>query len=154
MVNNLRGCKLRKGRISIPGQIYLVTTVTRNRQSIFSDFALGRLLVHEFMQSAASGRADTLAFVIMPDHLHWLLSLGSPISLSSIVENVKSHSARRINRRRCSAGKPVWQRGFHDHALRREESVIDVARYIVANPVRAGLVGRVGDYPLWDAVWL
>ncbi len=32
--------------------------------------------------------------------------------------------------------------------------MIDVARYIIANPLRAGLVGRVGDYPLWDAVWL
>jgi putative transposase len=38
--------------------------------------------------------------------------------------------------------------------LRNEESVIDAARYIIANPLRAGLVKRVGDYPLWDAVWL
>jgi hypothetical protein len=38
--------------------------------------------------------------------------------------------------------------------LRREEDVLSVARYIVVNPLRAGLVARVGDYPLWDAVWL
>jgi putative transposase len=51
-------------------------------------------------------------------------------------------------------GYPVWQRGFHDHALRKEEDIVSVARYIVANPVRDGLVRRIGDYPHWDAVWL
>lgn len=48
----------------------------------------------------------------------------------------------------------VWQRGFHDRALRQEEDLIATARYVVANPLRAGLVDRIGDYPWWDAVWL
>jgi putative transposase len=48
----------------------------------------------------------------------------------------------------------IWQDGFHDHALRKEEAVIDAARYIVANPLRAGLVGSVKDYSHWDAIWL
>jgi len=55
---------------------------------------------------------------------------------------------------RGKEGHSVWQDGFHDHALRREEDLKEVARYIIANPVRAGLVTRVGDYPLWDACWL
>ncbi|MBB5859537.1 hypothetical protein GGR69_001194 [Xanthomonas arboricola] len=29
-----------------------------------------------------------------------------------------------------------------------------MARYLIANPLRAGLVARVGDYPFWDAIWL
>lgn len=49
---------------------------------------------------------------------------------------------------------PVWQRGFHDHALRREEDLRAVACYIVGNPLRAGLVQHVGDYPLWDTIWI
>jgi hypothetical protein len=32
--------------------------------------------------------------------------------------------------------------------------VLNAARYIVANPLRAGLTRRLGDYPLWDAIWL
>lgn len=48
----------------------------------------------------------------------------------------------------------LWQPGFHDHAVRREESLEAIARYIVANPLRAGLVKKVGDYPLWDAIWV
>jgi hypothetical protein len=48
----------------------------------------------------------------------------------------------------------MWQKGFHDRAIRREEDLRAVARYIIANPLRAGLVRRVHDYPLWDAIWL
>ncbi len=48
----------------------------------------------------------------------------------------------------------LWQKGFHDRALRREEDLVTVARYVVANPLRAGLVEKLGDYPLWDAIWV
>jgi len=48
----------------------------------------------------------------------------------------------------------VWQPGFRDRALRRESELLPVARYVVANPLRAGLVKRLGDYPHWDAMWL
>jgi hypothetical protein len=48
---------------------------------------------------------------------------------------------------------PVWQPGYHDHALRREEDLVTVSRYLVANPLRAGLVAYIGNYPLWDAIW-
>jgi len=51
-------------------------------------------------------------------------------------------------------GQRIWQRGFHDHALRREEDLASAARYIVANPLRAGLCGKIGDYPYWNAQWL
>ena len=88
------------------------------------------------------------------DHIHWLFSLAEDISLTSVVAGMKRHSARQINDLIEYRGRPVWQRGFHDHALRRDEDVIHVARYIVANPLRAGLVSRIGDYSLWDAAWL
>jgi len=76
------------------------------------------------------------------------------LTLSRLVGAMKRHSARRINELNRVAGRCVWQRGFHDHALRGDESVPAVARYIVANPLRSGLVNRIGDYSLWDAVWL
>jgi len=54
----------------------------------------------------------------------------------------------------ASTGGAMWQQGFHDHALRNEENILDIARYVVMNPVRAKLCKRVGDYPFWDAVWV
>jgi putative transposase len=154
VADKLQGHNLRKGRFSLQGHIYLVTTVTYRRQPVFSDISVGRIIVHEIMRSVSLGDTDTLAFVVMPDHLHWMFSLASTRTLSSVVGAVKRHSARQINEVSLRAGKHVWQRGFHDHALRREEDVMQVARYIVANPLRAGLVSRIGDYPLWDAIWI
>jgi REP element-mobilizing transposase RayT len=89
----------------------------------------------------------------MPDHLHWLFQLVDSRSLSTSVNAVKSFSARRINALTGSAGR-VWQKGFHDHGIRRDEDLETIARYIVANPVRARLVRRIADYPHWDAIWL
>ena len=45
-------------------------------------------------------------------------------------------------------------RAFHDHALRANEDLRQAARYVIANPIRAGLVRRVGDYPFWNAIWV
>ena len=142
---------LRKGRDSAPGLIYLITTVTHLRTPLFNDFWLGREPVIAMRRE--SSRADTLAFVVMPDHLHWLMRLRGEATLQQVVRNVKAFSARGVNIQRKQSAK-VWQAGFHDHALRRDEALERVARYLVANPLRAGLVKRLSDYPLWDAVWL
>jgi len=144
---------LRRGRVSESGRVYLVTAVTHGRKPLFADFHCARSLVRCLRHMQAAGRAETYCFVVMPDHLHWLLALGEGQELSALVQATKSYCARQVNALRRENG-PVWQAGFHDHALRAEEDVVAVARYLVANPVRAGLVGRVGDYPLWDARWL
>lgn len=141
------GGNLRKGRVSIPGQIYLITTVTQYRNPVFTDFRAARLLVQTLIAEQRRMTADTLAYVVMPDHLHWLLTLGQSKSLSQVVQAVKASSAKQI-------GHPIWQAGFHDHAVRQEEDIKNLARYIIANPLRAGLVERIGDYPYWHAIWL
>lgn len=94
-----------------------------------------------------------MAWVVMPDHMHWLMRLDEHIELSAVVRRVKSSTAVAINRQLGRSGS-VWHPAFHDRALRQDDDVVTVARYIVANPLRAGLVLSLGDYPLWDAVWL
>ena len=145
---------LRRGRVSIPGQIYLVTTITAARAPLFAELGIGRILVQTMRNHQQSGAVDSLAYVIMPDHLHWLFALGEGRSLSWVIGQTKRYSAQNINQIRGTKGQAVWQDGFHDRAIRREEDLKGVARYIIANPVRAGRVSRVGDYPLWDASWL
>jgi REP element-mobilizing transposase RayT len=145
---------LRKGRVSESNQIYVVTSVTFARRPLFTDLTLGRIVVRAFQFQQSTRRASTLAYVVMPDHFHWLLQLGFEATLSAVVQSVKTYSANRINRVRDTAGDKVWQPGFHDHAVRREEDLVAIARYVVANPLRAGLVRSVRNYSLWDAVWL
>ena len=144
--------RLRIGRRSITNQIYQVTTVTTGREHVFSEFMLGRLLVRALMRFGDQGKARTMAFVIMPDHLHWLFQLPASSNLSATVGSLKSHSSRMI-KLRSGRISPVWQRGFHDRALRRDEDIVQIARYIITNPLRAGLVDQIGDYPLWDSIW-
>jgi len=147
------GADLRKGRYSETGRIYLITTVTEGRSRVFENFWCARLLIKELMVTDGMGWSNTWAFVVMPDHLHWLVGLGET-DLSQLVRRVKSCSAIAINRLTRQEGRRLWQKGFHDHALRKEEDLKNVARYVIANPVRAGLAGSVRNYPHWDARWL
>ena len=151
MSQRYRGGELRKGRVSQPGGVYLITTVTRQREPLFTDLFLGRIVVTTLKNE--SSQATTLAYVLMPDHLHWLARLEAAIPLGAVMQAVKSVSSHRINR--CLGRKgSIWQARYHDHAVRREEDIRVLARYVIANPLRAGLVNAIGDYPLWDAIWL
>ncbi len=154
MKDKAHGRDLRKGRVSLAGHVYLATAVAYERRPLFLDIKAGRIIVKRMMHSDRVKDTESWAFVVMPDHIHWLLVLAGDKSLSTVVGAVKRHSARQINKIDRCLGRQVWQRGFYDHALRRDEDVMRVARYILANPLRAGLVNRIGDYPLWDAVWL
>ncbi|UVM48876.1 MULTISPECIES: REP-associated tyrosine transposase [unclassified Pseudomonas] len=144
--------RLRTGRYAEPNRIYLLTTNTLDREPVFADFALGRLVVHQFRQAQNTGLVNSLAWVVMPDHFHWLVEL-KKCSLSNLMRQTKSLIVREVNLSSNRNG-PLWQQGYHDRALRREEDLVKMARYVVANPLRAGLVERLGDYPLWDAIWV
>jgi REP element-mobilizing transposase RayT len=144
---------LRRGRVSLPAQIYNVTTTTAGRAPLFRDFAAACAAARCFEDQRLLGDARMLAWVLMPDHVHWLLQLGERDALPTVVARLKSASARLANRAMSRSGA-VWAKAYHDRALRREEDLVTTARYIVANPLRAGLVRRIGDYPFWNAVWL
>ena len=143
---------LRKGRFSEPGHAYLLTAVTHKRRPIFADWPIGRLLVEELRAAEKSGYAHSEAWVVMPDHLHWLVTLQTG-NISRLMQRIKGQSAISINRVLGIHGQ-LWQKGFHDRAIRTEEDLQAIARYVVANPLRAGLVDKIGDYPLWDAIWV
>lgn len=144
---------LRKGRASIANGIYLLTTTTQDRRKWFADFAAGCAAARCFEDVQLLNGGRMLAWVLMPDHVHWLLQLGESNNLGEVVTRLKSASARQANRVLHRSGK-IWAKAFHDHALRDDEDLQQVARYIAANPLRAGLVTRIGDYPFWNATWL
>ena len=145
--------QLRKGRYSERNRIYHVTTRTHESVPVFSNFQDARIVVRALRRQHLDGHLKSQAFVIMPDHLHWLVQLTGERSLSACVNLVKSLATREIHGSGNYRGK-VWQRGFYDRAIRKEEDLPAVARYIVANPIRAGLVSSVRKYSMWDAKWL
>lgn len=143
---------LRRGRCSFFHHTYMITSVTHKRLPHFQEFMIGRFVVHEMKRLYEQGEVDSLAWVVMPDHIHWLFVLREK-KLPEVVKRLKARSAIKINRylRRTGA---IWQPAYYDHAIRRDEDIQKLARYIIANPLRAGLVEDIGAYPLWDAVWL
>ena len=143
---------LRVGRFSEAGRSYMITTVTAGRRPLFLDFVTSRLLIQQMRHCEAEGLARSLAWVVMPDHLHWLVTLDHG-GLARLVKHLKARSAQAINREHAVQGR-VWQPGYHARAVRQEDDVRALARYMVANPLRAGLAQHVADYPHWDAIWL
>ena len=139
--------RLRSGRHSLAGLVYMVTVVTLERQKFFDNFVAARTLIHALRAESERQQASTLAFVVMPDHVHWLMQLEEGAALAQCVRRVKAVTTYRL-------GHPVWQRGYHDHAVRHDEDLKALTRYVIANPLRAGLTPAVALYPHWDAIWL
>ena len=144
---------LRKGRHSLPGHAYHVTVTTVGREGVFADFDCARVASASFECQALLGDATLLAWVLMPDHVHWLVQLGQQDSLGGLISRMKSASARNVNHV-CGRSGALWSRAFHDHAIRSEESLEQVAAYIIANPLRAKLATDIGNYPFWNSAWL
>ncbi len=139
--------RLRNGRVSTSGNAYHIRLATKHRQQQLSDFTIARAVARSIGQEHTTGRTRCLCFCIMPDHVHWLMILKKG-SIGRSVHNIKRLSCY------LSATSILWQRSFFDHGVRDRESLREIARYIVANPLRANLVNSVGDYPHWDAIWL
>ena len=144
---------LRRGRVSTPGRIYLVTFTTRDREPTFADHDAARSCAKAIADPQLWARSRLLAWVLMPDHWHGLLSLGDD-DLSRCIGRLKTNSSRAIGAVATGVVR-VWARSFHDRALRNDsEALFHAAHYLVMTPVRAGLVSHAGDYPYWDTVWL
>jgi hypothetical protein len=88
----------------------------------------------------------------MPDHLHALvLGRHDAADLIRFVQRFKQVTAFDFRR---ETGLRLWQQSFYDRVLRVEEDLADIAAYILANPIRAGLAGQTDDYPLSGGEYL
>lgn len=113
-----------------------VTTCTKNRNPIFSDDAHARVAIESLYQIQRWFPFFLYAFVIMPDHCHFLLKVPEPGTISRIMYTYKRSVAFAI-------GKPVWQRRFYVKHVSEPGRIID---YIHVNPVRHNLCKRTDEY--------
>ena len=81
----------------------------------------------------------------MPDHVH-LLAEGRAEDSDCLrfIARAKQFSGFHY---KAAFGHRLWQRYSDEHTLRVDEAALSVARYILENPVRAGLAARIEDYP-------
>jgi len=143
--------KLRLGRVSLNNQVYLITGCTHQRQKFFLDFKSAARLSKELFIDTDHYRC--LAYVVMPDHFHWLIHTSNTnFKISNSVRLVKAKTTMTL-KQRFRETKKFWQDGFHDSAIRDQDMIYDAARYIVANPLRAKLIDTIKNYPFWNAIW-
>ena len=96
------------------------------------------------IETAKENQIKVYAYCVMPDHIHLLLEPSESMGIIEFVRYVKGRFStwcRKNNR------KMRFQKSFYDHLLRKEEDVYGTAKYIMGNPVRAGIEARVGNYP-------
>jgi putative transposase len=99
----------------------------------------------QLFRTASEFEFAVLAYCFMPDHLHTLLEgQAERADFRLYMHAFKQRSAFNWKR---AYGRPLWERSYFEHVLRDDESATTVARYIVDNPVRAGLIASPADYP-------
>ena len=125
-------------------QRYFLTFCTDRRRPIFTGGSAVSLVLGHFRESTARHGFANLAYCFMPDHLHLLCEAErEDADLLPFVSNAKQRSGYAFKK---SNGHRLWQVGFYDHVLRDGDRVPAVIRYIMENPVRAGLTSRMGEY--------
>jgi putative transposase len=142
----------------LPGFTYLgphrysLCFVVSQRARLFVTPPLVHAVREQILRSAVDERFDVLAHCIMPDHVHILVEGRTESSdLRRFVKVVKQRAGYVA---RTTLGIPLtWQEGYYEHVLRSDESTKAVIRYILENPVRAGLVAHVNDYPFSGAMY-
>jgi putative transposase len=146
-----KNIRLSRETYEIPSQMFSITICTWNRRRLFEIDGHAKAVVSAFETGRFGRGTERFAYCLMPDHLHLLLAL-SDGNLVDLIGGWKRFTGSRLKKEGLDG--PFWQRGFYDHALRKEEHVRKVAEYIVDNPVRAGLVESWRDYPYCWHRWM
>jgi putative transposase len=127
---------------------FFVTSVTWQRLPIFRVEARARLLIEVLLGYRDQGKYLLHEFVVMPDHIHLVLTPAGDVSLERAVQFVKGGYAYRL---RKMEKIPVWQESFTNHRIRDSDDYQRHCEYVRLNPVRAGLTGDVRAYPFSSA---
>lgn len=90
-------------------------------------------------------------YVLMPNHVHALMTPLSSYELEEILASVKRYSSKRINEARGGAGK-LWQYETYDHLVRSRGELKQFRQYIAENPAKAGL--REGEFGYVTQEWM
>jgi putative transposase len=134
-----------------PGSSYFVTTRCWQGRAIFQVPEIAEILLATIFKYRDAGSYALHEFVVMPNHLHLLITPGQAISLEKDIQLIKGGSSYQIHKDRRHKME-IWQQGFHDWTIRDFDDWQAKAEYIRQNPVRAKLVQRAQDWPYSSAI--
>ena len=126
-------------------QRYFLTFCTKEREDTFEDDAGVELVLAQFLRAAGRYRFEVIAYCFMPDHVHLIVAGKDDQSdcLASI-KAAKQYSGYYFAQ---SHGRTLWQRYGFERVLRDDRELWTTVAYILANPVRGGIVDHPTEYP-------
>jgi putative transposase len=125
---------------------FFTTAVTANRRRIFQTERNAELLLHILQDNRQKGRFKLHAYVIMPDHIHLLLTPADDVSIEKAMQFIKGGFSFHLK-----SAFDVWERSFKEHRIKDEQDYIHHLRYIELNPVRANLSPTPEQFPYSSA---
>ena len=133
-----------KGVSYVGFQRYFLTICTAFRARAFEDEDVVSDVHQQFQQSAQQFDMEITAYCFMRDHLHALLiATSEQADFCELVRRFKQVSGFHYKQ---SKKRDLWQPGYHERILRDDEATEAVVRYILENPIRAGLTNGLGEY--------
>jgi len=128
---------------------YFLTFCTYQRRPYFHNADAVQLVRDQFLRATTEEACELFAYCFMPDHVHMLVeATREDADLKRFIKSAKQLSGYYFRR---ASHQPLWQRYAYEHVVRRDEVTAAIARYIVENPLRAGLVVEVLAYPHWGS---
>jgi putative transposase len=100
---------------------FFVTAICANRNAMFRNENVARLFLAGFFDYRRQEKFWIHAFVLMPDHLHAIITPSEVVSLEKAMQYIKGGSSFRIIRKSLPSKTEIWQRGFTQHRLQDEE---------------------------------
>ena len=116
-------------RYYIPGALVFITCVTQGRAPRLSSVDDVALLFRTMRRVQENHPYNLLAYVILPDHFHWLMRANSPDGdFSAVMHSIKRNYTLNFKREHNVRGQlTLWQQRFWDHVIRNED---DLNRHI------------------------
>lgn len=124
---------------------FFVTTVASGRKPVLRSVRVADLFIETMYEYRKQGKFLLHEFVVMPDHLHMLLTPAMTVSLERCLQYIKGGFSFRCSKE-LQMKWEVWQRGFENHRIRDERDYETHRTYIHMNPVRSQLAAVPADY--------
>ena len=125
---------------------FFVTTKTSMGRCLLQSERNATLLIDVLRSCVAARRFEVHDFVVMPDHVHLLITVHEDMAVEKAMQFIKGTFSYRLKKEYGYLGE-VWQRGFSDVRVEDRESFLRHRSYIAENPVKQGLAGSPEEYP-------
>jgi putative transposase len=125
---------------------YFVTTATASRRRLFQVHRNAELLIDTLQDQRSKDRLALHAFVVMPDHVHLVLTPAPDVSLEKAMQYIKGGFSFRLKSK-----FDVWQRSYDNRRILDAGDFAERVHYIQENPVRAHIATEADSYPFSSA---